>query len=174
MQRWYRGVQVIVEMASGLRSLCRLAAVVSLRRSVSAVSPHWRYLATASIPASKILTHQLRPALVPVPGVRGYAGGITSQELTERVLMVLKSFDKIDPTKVVFYRWERLKQKLIKKFFVLCVVFEFRWRWMHTLSMTMGWTVWMSLKLSWHLRMSLVRHVSTSHMYLIGQSALPN
>lgn len=94
-------------MASGLRGLCRLAAVVSLRRSVPAVLPQWRYLTTASIPASRLLTDQihqskLRPPIV-VP-MRGYAEGITSQELTERVLMVLKSFDKIDPTKVVFYQ----------------------------------------------------------------------
>lgn len=141
---------------------------MSLKRSIPAVSPHWRYLATASIPASKIVTHKLRPALV-VPRVRGYAGGITSQELTDRVLMVLKSFDKIDPTKVVFINGRDRNKKLI--IFVLGIVFEFRWRWMHTLSMTMAWTVWTSLKLSWHLRMSLVKHVSTSHMYLIGQPA---
>lgn len=67
-------------------------------------------MTTASGPASRILTSQihqskLRPPLV--VSVRGYAEGITGQELTERVLMVLKNFDKIDPTKVVDYRWAR-------------------------------------------------------------------
>ena len=94
------GYSCISEMASGFRGLCRLAAVISLRRSAPSVLPQGRNLTTVSLPpASRIAnTSKLRPPSV--FQTRCYADTLTGPELTERVLTVLKTFDKIDPTKV--------------------------------------------------------------------------
>ena len=94
-------------MASAVRTLCRQAArvsAISLRVRRAAIPSQWRYLTAASCPAWKINTlsfqqSKLHPLAV-VPR-RGYAEELTSQELTERVLNVLKLFDKIDPSKVL-------------------------------------------------------------------------
>lgn len=91
-------------MASAVRTLCRVAAGVSvtaLRVRAPSILPRWRYLtaAAASYPALwRIRSSKLQPQTV-LPR-RGYAEQMTSQELEQRVLQVLKLFDKIDPTKV--------------------------------------------------------------------------
>lgn len=98
------GISVEV-MASAVRSLCRLASGVSTvalrRRGVAALPARWRYFTAASFPAWKVsAVHQAKLHLLAVVPRRSYAEGITSQELTDRVVQVLKLFDKIDPSKV--------------------------------------------------------------------------
>ena len=89
-------------MASAVRTLCRVVtgvSVTALRARAPPILPRWRYLTAASYPALwKIKSSRLQPQSV-LPR-RGYAEQLTSQELEQRVLQVLKLFDKIDPTKV--------------------------------------------------------------------------
>lgn len=89
-------------MASAVRTLCRVAAGVSvtaLRARAPSILPRWRYLTAASYPALwRIRSSILQPQSV--LSRRGYAEEVTSQELEQRVLQVLKLFDKIDPSKV--------------------------------------------------------------------------
>lgn len=71
------------------------------RRGVAALPARWRYFTAASFPAWKVsAVHQAKLHLLAVVPRRSYAEGITSQELTDRVVQVLKLFDKIDPSKV--------------------------------------------------------------------------
>ena len=91
-------------MASAVRSLCRLAggvSAVALRsRAAAMVRPRLRYASAAiSFSSSWKVNHSKLHPLSVVPR-RGYAEELSSQELSDRVLHVLKTFDKIEPTKV--------------------------------------------------------------------------
>ena len=90
-------------MATAVRVLCRQAAranAISLRLRSAAVLTRWRHVGAASYPACKITASQVKLHPLAVVPRRGYAEALTSQELTERVLNVLKLFDKIEPSKV--------------------------------------------------------------------------
>lgn len=89
-------------MACAVRTLCRVAtgvSVTALRARAPSILPRWKYFTAASYPALwRIRSSKLHPQTV-LPR-RGYAEQMTSQELEQRVLQVLKLFDKIDPSKV--------------------------------------------------------------------------
>ena len=79
--------------------------MAALRPRTSVLLPRWRCFTTATYPAWRVNNvHQskLHPPTVILP-TRGYAEELTSQELSDRVIQVLKLFDKIDPTKVLVH-----------------------------------------------------------------------